>query len=101
MSDPFGERRTPWWRRIWRRGRPGSAPKQYTVPAGIVGPIAALLLPAVNGMDHTTKVVLGLALLALPPALVEIWWKQRQRRAVEQLLVFPEDQRGANNRLLG
>jgi hypothetical protein len=52
-------------------------------------------------MDHTTKVVLGLALLALPPALVEIWWKQRQRRAVEQLLVFPEDQRGANNRLLG
>jgi hypothetical protein len=26
------------------------------------------------------------------PALVEIWWKQRRRRADERLLVFPDEQ---------
>jgi hypothetical protein len=45
-------------------------------------------------MDLSTKVVLWLSLFAAPPALVEIWWKQRRRRADEQVLVFPEDRAG-------
>jgi hypothetical protein len=66
------------------------APKRYTVVAGALGPIAGFMLPGWHGVGHTTSVVLGVALLAVPPALVEAWWKPRQRRTDEQLLVFPE-----------
>jgi len=41
-------------------------------------------------MDLSTKVAVGCAVFLAPLALVEIWWKQRRRRANEQLLVFPE-----------
>jgi hypothetical protein len=84
MPDPFGETQTPWWRRIWRRDRGNSAPRRYAVPAGLVGPIVALTTNT-HGMDIVTKIVLGFALFVALPALVEIWWKQRRRRADEQL----------------
>ena len=91
MSDPFAERPIPWWRRIWRREGADSVPKRYAVPAGSVGPIVALTTNT-HGMDIVTKVVLGFALFMALPALVEIWWKQRRRRADERLLVFPDEQ---------
>jgi hypothetical protein len=75
---------------MWGGEGSGRAPKRYTVPAGALGPIAGLMLPRWHGVDHTTSVVLGVALLAVPPALVEAWWKRRQRRADEQLLVLPK-----------
>ncbi len=90
MSDPFAERPTPWWRRIWRRDGTESAPKRYAVPAGAVGPTVALMT-STHGMDRVTKVVLGMVAFVAPPALVEIWWKQRRRRADERLLVFPDE----------
>jgi hypothetical protein len=96
MSDPFGDTPTPWWRRIWRRDRPASAPKRYTVPAGAVGPLAALLLPDWYGIDHPTKLILGCALFFGPPGLVEIWWKRRQRRTAEQLGLPAAQERAVN-----
>ena len=85
--DPFGEIGEPWWRRIWRVN-PSAAPRRYMGPAGFIGGFSALMLPT-HGIDHTTRKVLGLALLLGPPTLVEMWWKLRRRRAEEQLLVFP------------
>jgi hypothetical protein len=94
MPNPFGETPAPWWRRIWRGERPESAPKRYTVPAGAVGPLAALLLPNWHTTDEATKAVLVGVLLALflgPPALVETWWRARRRRASERLTLSTED----------
>jgi hypothetical protein len=91
MSDPFAERQTPWWQRIWRRDQRDRVPKRYAVPASSVGPIVALTINT-HGMDIVTKIVLGFALFMALPALVEIWWKQRHRRVDERLLVFPDEQ---------
>jgi hypothetical protein len=91
MSDPFGEAAAPWWRRLWRRERADGAPKRYAVPAGAAGPIAALLVSS-HGMDVTSRVAFWCAVSITPPALVEFSWRQRRRRADEELLIFPEDQ---------
>jgi hypothetical protein len=37
-------------------------------------------------MHHWEKAVLFTYFTAVPPLLVEIWWKQRRRRADEQIL---------------
>jgi hypothetical protein len=91
MSDPFGEPPPPWWRGMWGGEGSGRAPKRYTVLAGALGPIGGFMLPKLHLVDHTTRGMLGLTLLAVPPALVETWWKRRQRRADEQLLVLPNE----------
>jgi hypothetical protein len=84
MSDPFGETQEPWWRRIWRRDGADRAPRRYAVPAGLVGPMVALTT-STHGMGVVTKIVVGFVLFVALPALVEIWWKQRRRRAEERL----------------
>jgi hypothetical protein len=89
MSDPFGETQDPWWRRIWLRDGADSVPKRYAVPAGLVGPIAALTI-STHGMDVVTKIVVGFVLFVGLPALVEIWWKQRRRREDERLSFLPD-----------
>src|SRR5271166_4882474 len=88
MPDPFGETQTPWWRRIWRRDRPDGAPKRYLIPATTIGGIAGLSLPAMHG--HVTRAVIFALVTALPPSLVDMWWRQRRRRVAEQTLVLPE-----------
>jgi hypothetical protein len=90
MSDPFAESSMPWWRRMWRRARTNSAPKRYAGPAGAIGPIVALGV-STHGMDLAHEIVFVFALFVIPPALVEIWWKQRTRRESERLFVLPDE----------
>ncbi len=91
IQDPFGETRSPWWRRVWRRERAESPPRRYLVPATMLGGIAGLSLPSVHGYIEGA-VIFGLVTM-LPPALVGMWWKQRRRRASEELLVLPVAER--------
>lgn len=91
MSDPFGERPTPWWRRISRHDGRESVPKRYAGPAGAVGPLAGWLLTGTDGMDPPTKVVLFFAVFVAPPALVAMWWRRRRWRADTQLALLPAD----------
>jgi hypothetical protein len=84
--DPFGEKPAPWWERMWRRGRSKGAPKGYAMVAGAVGLFAGFLLSGLHGIDHSTRTLLVPIMTGLPPALLEIWWKQRARRRAEQLL---------------
>src|SRR5439155_9375971 len=42
-------------------------------------------------LNLPAKIVLGFALFVAPPALVEMRWRQRRRRAGEQVLVLPVD----------
>jgi hypothetical protein len=91
MPDPFGEERERSWRRIWRGDRSRGAPKRYARPAAAIGPLAAFLLPFPHGMDLSTKIAIAGAVFLGPPALVEIWWKRRSRRADERLAVLPQD----------
>jgi hypothetical protein len=92
MPDPFAEPSTPWWRRMWRRARTDGAPKRYAAPAGAIGPIVALMGGSAHGLDLAHRIVFAIALFGVPPALVEIWWKQHRRRDDERLLVLPEEQ---------
>ena len=75
---------------MWR-ARTDGAPKRYAAPAGAIGPIVALMA-STHDVDLARKLVFGFVLFVVPPALVEIWWKQRHRRADERLLVFPDEQ---------
>ncbi|HLM86508.1 MAG TPA: hypothetical protein VK272_10025 [Solirubrobacteraceae bacterium] len=88
MSDPFAETRPPWWTRITRRKRTDEAPKRYAMLAGGVGSLATFLLAEVH-LDHLTKFLVCSAIAAVPPALLEMWWKSRRRRASEQILTLP------------
>jgi hypothetical protein len=83
MTDPFGQKSIPWWRRLRGRNRPNYAPKRYAGIAGMIGPTTAFALPASH--PPATIVTVGM-LFFLPPVLVEAWWKQRRRRQDEQLL---------------
>ena len=56
-----------------------------------MGPLAGFLLTGSHFIDLPAKIVLGFALFVAPPALVEMWWRQRWRRAGEQVLVLPVD----------
>jgi cyanate permease len=85
MTDPFAERSTPWWRRPLGGSRRQSAPKPYSMAAGVIGSLAALAFPL---RLHGPERALALSLLAaLPPVMVERWWRQRHRREEEEL--FP------------
>jgi hypothetical protein len=42
-------------------------------------------------MEVWMTLVVIAALFVLPPALVELWWKQRSRREGERLLISPSD----------
>jgi hypothetical protein len=87
--DPFGETPVPWWRSLLRSGK-GGAPKRYAAPAGAVGSLTGLLLQSGDGLDKPTRVAIVGALTFLPPYLVERWWKGRERRQEERLLMLPD-----------
>lgn len=94
MSDPFGEKSSPWWRVAWRvlfssGGKP-RAPKPFAAAAGALGPISGLLLHGVGGLDGPTRAAVFVGLTFIPPLVVERWWRERERRREEQLLVLPD-----------
>ena len=79
----------PWWRSLLRSGK-GGAPKRYAAPAGALGSLSGLVLQSGDGLDKPTRLAIFAALTFVPPFLVERWWKGRERRQEEQLLVFPD-----------
>lgn len=88
-SNPFGEKPVPWWRSLLRSGK-GGAPKRYAAPAGALGSLSGLMLQSGDGLDKPTRVAIVAALTLIPPFLVERWWKGRERRQEERLLVLPD-----------
>jgi len=88
-SNPFGEKPVPWWRSLLRSGK-GGAPKRYAAPAGALGSLSGLMLQSGDGLDKPTRVAIVAALTLIPPFLVERWWKERERRQEERLLVLPD-----------
>jgi hypothetical protein len=87
--DPFGREPVSWWRSLLRSGK-GGAPKRYAAPAGALGSLSGLLLQSGDGLDKPTRVAIVAALTFIPPYLVERWWKGRERRQEERLLVLPD-----------
>jgi hypothetical protein len=87
--DPFGGEPVPWWRSLLRSGK-GGAPKRYAAPAGAMGSLSGLLLQSGDGLDKPTRVAIVAVLTFIPPYLVERWWKGRERRQEERLLVLPD-----------
>jgi hypothetical protein len=85
-ANPFGEKPVPWWRSL-RSGK-GGAPKRYAVPAGALGSLSGLVLQSGDGLDKPMRLAIFAALTLIPPFLVERWWKGRERRQEEQLLVL-------------
>jgi hypothetical protein len=88
MVDPFAEEHTPWWRRqtLWKR-KPQDTPKRVARVLAVSGGFVVWALP-----HHRSMVVaiLAGAVVAVPGALVERWYKQRHRQREEQLLVLPD-----------
>jgi hypothetical protein len=87
--DPFGETPVPWWRSLWRSGK-GAAPKRYAAPAGALGSLSGLVLQSGDGLGRPTRLAIVVALTLIPPFLVERWWKGRERRQEERLIVLPD-----------
>jgi hypothetical protein len=87
--DPFGETPVPWWRSLLRSGKRG-APKRYAAPAGALGSLSGLVLQSGDELDKPTRLAIFAALTLIPPFLVERWWKGRERRQEERLLVVPD-----------
>jgi hypothetical protein len=87
--DPFGETPVPWWRSLLRSGK-GRAPKRYTAPAGALGSLSGLVLQSGDGLDKPMRFAIFAGLTLIPPLLVERWWKGRERRREERLLVLPD-----------
>jgi hypothetical protein len=79
----------PWWRRLHRSSN-GRAPKRYAAVAGAVGPMAGLLVTSGDGLDRPARGALVVGLTLLPPSLVEVWWRNRERHKAERLLVLSE-----------
>lgn len=79
----------PWWRSLLRSGK-GSAPKRYAAPAGALGSLSGLVLQSGDGLDKPMRLAIFAALTFIPPFLVERWWKERERRQEERLLVLPD-----------
>jgi hypothetical protein len=82
--DPFAIAPLPWWRRVIAPEQPKYAPRRYAGIAAMIGPALALFVSA----HHRAAVIVPVLLLfAVPPALVEAWFKARYRRRHEQLLM--------------
>jgi len=87
IANPFGEQPVSWWRRAWQRRESSThAPKGYAGIAGGLGTLMGFGMAAVQGMDHDVRVLVIAGVTVLPPALLEVWWKQRSRRRAEQLI---------------
>lgn len=87
-TDPFGEERVAWWRSLLKSGKT-RAPKRYAAVAGALGPISGLFLASEDGFDRPTRVAIFASLTFIPPFLVERWWRGRDRRREERLLILP------------
>jgi hypothetical protein len=87
--DPFGETPVPWWRSLLRSGK-GRAPKRYVRAAGALGPFSGWVLQSGSGLDKPMRLAIFAGLSLIPPFLVERWWKGRERRQEERLLVLPD-----------
>lgn len=87
--DPFGEKPVPWWRWLLRSGK-GHAPKRYARVAGFFGPLSGLLLQSGDGLDKPERLAIFVGLSLIPPYMVERWWRERECRQDERLLVLPE-----------
>jgi hypothetical protein len=90
VSDPFGEKRMPWWRSLLQSGRKGRAPKRYAGAAGTIGPLSGLVLQGGDGLDEPTRLAIIVGLTVIPPLLVEYWWRGRELREEEQLLAITD-----------
>lgn len=78
----------PWWRRLHQSSK-GRAPKRYAVAAGSLGPMAGLVVTSGDGLDRPARIALVAGLTLVPPWLVEVWWRMRERRR-EELPILPE-----------
>jgi hypothetical protein len=87
--DPFCEKPVPWWRSLFRSDQ-GRAPKRYMGFAGFFGPFSALILQSGDGLTKPERFAIFAGLSLIPPYVVERWWRERERRQGEQLLVLPE-----------
>jgi hypothetical protein len=87
--DPFGERPVPWLRSLLRSDK-GHAPKRYMRFAGFFGPLSGLILQSGDGLSTPERFAIFAGLSLIPPYLVERWWRERERRQDERLLVLPE-----------
>lgn len=85
VADPFGEQPVPWWRSLLRRNN-AHVPKRYAYFAGAIGP-TILLFWGGGGVDRPMRILIGACLLAGPPWLLEVWWRRRECRREEQLLI--------------
>ena len=88
--DPFGEKPVPWWRSLLRSGKKGRAPKRYAGAAGALGPLSGLVIYSGDGLDKPTRLAIFAGLTFIPPFLVEYWWRGRERRQEERLLMPPD-----------
>jgi hypothetical protein len=89
VTNPFGEKPVPWWRPLLQ-SKKGGAPRRYAAPAGALGSLSGLVLQSGDGLDRPTRLAIVAGLTLIPPFLVERWWKGRERRREEQLLVLPD-----------
>jgi hypothetical protein len=48
------------------------------------------VLQSGDGLDKPMRVAIFAVLTGLPPFLVEQWWRGRERRQEERLLVLPD-----------
>lgn len=87
-SDPFGEKPVP-WRCSLRSGKKGRTPKRYAGAAGALGSLSGLVLHSGDGLDKPARLAIFAGLTLIPPYLVERWWRERERRLEERLLVLP------------
>lgn len=87
--DPFCEKPVPWWRSLLRSGK-GYAPKRYARFAGFFGPLSGFILQSGDGLSKPERLVIFAGLSLIPPYVVERWWRARERRQDQRLLVRPE-----------
>jgi hypothetical protein len=52
--------------------------------------MAGLVVTSGDGLDKPARAALVAGLSLVPPSLVEVWWRRRERRRAERLLILPE-----------
>jgi hypothetical protein len=78
-----------WWRSLFRSDK-RHAPKRYARVAGFFGPLSGLILQSGDGLSKPERLAIFAGLSLIPPYVVERWWRGRERRQDERLLVLSE-----------